>query len=178
MIFFIIVKYDGQRKEKIYFSPVFREKTAIFAVNLPRNHIFVFLLFSPFPLRFPFPAGRAYIIININHSFPYAMGSRQIIFRLFSSAAGAEYPPKPLAKCETTAQGDNLLCSVWVQQNIPGIEKQAPVFHTPVFLSAAFAYCFKSSSTILRITAGLPWPPAAPMVCPMRACIACTFPER
>ena len=165
----------GSARKKYTFPRYFEKKQLFFRKSSPKPYFRVFAVL-PFLLCFPFPADQAYIMIN--HSFPYAMGSCQIIFRLFSSAAGADYPPKPLAKCETTAQEDGLLYPIWVRQNIPGIEKQAPVFHSPVFLSAIFAYCFRSSSTILRITAGLPWPPAAPIVCPMRACIACTFPER
>lgn len=175
MIFFIIVKYGGQRKEKIHFSPVFREKTAIFAVNLPRNRIFVFCC-SPL-LALLSISGRPGIYHDQSF-FPACYGEPPNHFPFVFICCRAEYPPKPLVKCETTAQEDGLLYPIWVRQNIPGIEKQAPVFHSPVFPSAAFAYCFKSSSTILRMTAGLPWPPAAPIVCPMRACIACTFPER
>ena len=103
-------------RKKYTFPRCFEKKQLFLPQSFPKT-VFSCFAVLPFLLCFPFPADQAYIMIN--HSFPHAVGSRQIIFRLFSSAAGAEYPPKPLVKCETTAQEDGLLYPIWVRQKFP-----------------------------------------------------------
>lgn len=175
MIFFIIVKYGGQRKEKIHIFPVFREKTAIFAAKLPQNRIFVFCC-SPL-LALLSISGRPGIYHDQSF-FPACRGEPPNHFPFVFICCRGRISAEAIGEMRNNGPGGRPSISHLGSAKISVIEKQASVSHTPVFLSAIFAYCFRSSSTILRMTAGLPWPPAAPIVCPMRACIACTFPER
>ena len=164
----------GSARKKYTFSQYF-EKNRHFCRKFSPKPYFRVLLFSPSCCAFHFRQAGIY---HDQSFFPACHGEPPNHFPFVFICCRGRISAEAIGEMRNNGPGGRPSISHLGSAKISVIEKQAPVSHTPVFLSAIFAYCFRSSSTILRMTAGLPWPPAAPIVCPMRACIACTFPER